>query len=84
MVIDMATFPDPNDRSVNQPSIIINGEQVVRIYNQSKRLRRVDKVTTLTPDVINWMVKESRRRGWSTCEFSGNQCILTAIVVLTR
>lgn len=54
-------FPDPNDRSPNDPSIIVSTEQILGIYNQdcNEEMQRVaDKVKEclrMKQKVINGM-----------------------------
>ncbi len=65
--------PDPNDRSPNNPSVIVEANQVLGLYNQangSDRTRVVDAVKT-------WFENKMHDEGWTTVHFSGNQCLLS-------
>lgn len=65
-------FPDPNDRSPNDPSIIVSTEQVLGIYNQDcdEDMQRV------TAKVMDWFKSEALAYKWDEVTFVGNQCIL--------
>ena len=66
-------FPDTNDRSPNDPSIIVSTEQVLGIYNQDfdEDMQRV------TSKVVDWFKAEATNYKWDKVEFIGNQCILS-------
>lgn len=66
-------FPDPNDRSKNDPSIIISSKKVLGIYNQENEDEEMQKVTQKVQD---WFSKKSTDAGWDEVSFSGGQCIL--------
>lgn len=66
-------FPDPNDRSINQPSVIVSQQQVLGLYNQNHPGEKREKVTDV---VKNWFVDESANQNWSSATFHGNQCAL--------
>lgn len=72
--------PDPKDRSPNEPSIIIQANQILGLYNQD--LNNKEKRTRVNDTVKDWYKKEMLEMGWSKAEFSGNQCFLTADVHL--
>lgn len=65
-------FPDPNDRSPNDPSVIVSPTQVLGIYKQytGERMERV------TSKVQDWFCEKAETYGWDVARFSGNQCIL--------
>lgn len=67
-------FPDPNDRSPNNPSIILSNEQVLGIYNQDCADGEMQRVTE---KVKEWFVNEGKSYNWDEIEFIGNQCILS-------
>lgn len=69
-------FPDPNDRSVNNPSIIVNAEDVLGYYNQQTG----DDKERVVESVQTWYKAEAKKEGWNSAEFHGNQCVLTAKV----
>ncbi|WP_458370491.1 hypothetical protein [Pseudomonas fluorescens] len=69
-------FPDPDDRSVNNPSLIVDATDVLGYYNQqtgNDKERVVDSVK-------DWYKTEAGTQGWSSADFHGNQCVLTATV----
>ncbi|MDO8329804.1 MAG: hypothetical protein Q7T36_04965 [Fluviicoccus sp.] len=70
--------PDPKDRSVNEPTQVVNANQVLGLYNQvtgEKKERVVDSVK-------EWYSQHMIEAGWSDASFHGNQCVLSAEVTL--
>lgn len=68
-------FPDPDDRSKNNPAIIVSSEQVIGLYNQFNK--DGDDIQRVMPKVQDWFVKEAKEnQGWDEAKFVGNQCIL--------
>lgn len=67
-------FPDPDDRSKNEPSVIISSQQVIGIYNQYNL--DGDEMQRVTDKVKDWFLKYSKEQGWDEASFTGNQCIL--------
>lgn len=67
-------FPDPDDRSVNNPSIIVNTEDVLGYYNQQTG----DDKERVVESVKTWYKDEAVKQGWNSAEFHGNQCVLIA------
>lgn len=67
-------FPDPDDRSKNDPSIIVTSQQVIGIYNQYNA--EGDEMQRVTKKVQDWFLKEAKNQGWDDATFAGNQCIL--------
>lgn len=67
-------FPDPNDRSKNDPSFIVSSQQVIGIYNQYND--EDDEMQRVTKKVQDWFLGYSKEQGWDEASFSGNQCIL--------
>jgi len=66
-------FPDPNDRSPNNPSVIVSPAQVLGLYNQYND----DKMEKITKRVQEWFVNKADEYGWTERRFSGNQCFLS-------
>lgn len=66
-------FPDPNDRSKNEPCVIVSGKKVMGIYNQSNSNEEMQKVTDKVKD---WFTKQAKEQGWDEASFAGSQCIL--------
>lgn len=67
-------FPDPDDRSKNDPSFIVPSQQVLGIYNQENE--EGDDMQRVTKKVQDWFQARAKKEGWDEAEFSGNQCIL--------
>ena len=70
-------IPDPNDRSVNEPSVIVSGNQVLGYYNQHNKQ---NKKTRVVSSVQQWYMNEAAKAGWTHQVFSGSQCILTKFI----
>lgn len=69
-------FPDVNDRSVNSPSVVVSQAQVIGNYQQD-----VDRdQQKVTEPVREWFKAKASEAGWSSAEFHGSQCVLTAKV----
>lgn len=73
-------MPDPKDRSVNAPTAIMSGAQVLGLYNQENP---DDKKERVVPSVKTWLEQDAAREGWKKVDFSGNQAVLTADVRLS-
>jgi hypothetical protein len=72
-------YPDVDDRTVNEPMVIVSPAQVRGLCNQSGGA----KLTGYGPDTEDefrkdWFVTEMKARGWDSAEFFGNQCLLRA------
>lgn len=67
-------FPDPNDRSKNDPCIIMENKKVLGIYNQSHPDE--EDMQKVTEKVQDWIKKEANKIGWDEVKFAGGQCIL--------
>ena len=65
-------FPDPNDRSPNDPSVIVSPTQVLGIYRQYTG----DRMERVTTKVQEWFCERAEAYGWDVARFSGNQCFL--------
>lgn len=71
-------FPDPNDRSINSPSVVVSQAQVIGNYQQEE-----DKTQQkVTEPVREWFVERAKEAGWTKAEFHGSQCVLTATLAL--
>lgn len=71
------SFPDPDDRSPNDPSVIVTSEQVLGIYNRA-HANEESKMQKVTTKVQEWFTEQAYEQGWNNVEFAGNQCILRA------
>lgn len=67
-------FPDPNDRSKNDPCIIINTKRVLGLYNQDHP--EEENMQKVTEKVQGWITDVAKEKGWDEVKFSGGQCIL--------
>lgn len=67
-------FPDPDDRSKNDPSIIVGSKKVLGIYNQEHEDE--EDMQKVTQKVQEWFKDEAEHNNWDEVSFSGGQCIL--------
>ena len=67
-------LPDPDDRTRNDPAIIVSSKQVMKLYNQYNKYG--NKIQRVTSAVKDWFLKEVKNQGWDEATFSGNSCIL--------
>lgn len=67
-------FPDPDDRSKNDPSIIVSSKKVLGIYNQEHEAE--ENMQKVTQKVQDWFKEKAEENGWDDIRFSGGQCIL--------
>lgn len=71
----------PEDRSPNEPSIIASSTQVLGLYNQENEEKR----SNVNDTVKSWYTKEMKEKyGWHEANFSGNQCLLEASVIVKK
>jgi len=75
--------PVPEDRSVNAPTTIVSGAQVLGLYNQDEE-HKDDKRERVNDNVKSWFREKMIQLGWSEVTFSGNQAILKANVTINR
>lgn len=74
-------LPDPNDRSVNEPTAIMSSRQVLGLYNQENP---DDKKERVVDSVKEWLESHAKQAGWAASKFSGSQAILTANITVGR
>lgn len=67
-------FPDPDDRSKNDPCIIVNNKKVLGIYNQAHP--KEEDMQKVTSKVQEWFKEKAEKMKWDDVKFSGGQCIL--------
>ena len=72
-------FPDPDDRSINNPSTIVDSERVLNLYNQENN----DDRERVTDNVKNWFKDEAKKIGWNDADFNGNGCVLSVNIQKT-
>lgn len=65
-------FPDPNDRTINDPTTIADSERVLNLYNQENNQER----ERVTDNVKEWFTQEALAQGWNSADFHGNGCVL--------
>lgn len=68
-------FPNPDNRSKNDPKKVVDSDKVLGIYNDS--VESCDRMQKVTKKVQDWFIDEALNQGWDGAEFAGNQCILT-------
>jgi hypothetical protein len=73
--------PDPNDRSVNAPSLIVSAPQILGLFNQENPDEKKERVVDSVKD---WYKSRMESEGWSTVMFHGNQVVLSVNVVLAN
>jgi hypothetical protein len=73
-------FPDPKDRSINDPCVLLNPAKVIGLYNQMSEDDA--RASAVTDTVKAWIHEEARQRGWASVEFSGSQCLLRSNIQL--
>lgn len=67
-------FPDPDDRSKNNPCIIVDNDKVLGLYNQEQDAD--NKMQKVTQKVQDWIKEQATELGWDNIKFAGGQCIL--------
>lgn len=65
-------FPDPNDRSFNEPRVIAQPEDILKLYNKEKGTKQ----ERITDPVKEWFVNKAKDYGWNNADFTGSQCTL--------
>lgn len=70
------SVPDPKDRSINEPSVIVSAKNVLGLFNQEHDPE--DRKERIVDSVKEWYTDRMKQEGWDTVEFHGNQCVLTA------
>lgn len=66
-------FPDPDDRSINNPSTIADSDRVLNLYNQENGEDR----ERVTDSVKTWFTEQALANGWSDADFHGSGCVLS-------
>ena len=67
-------FPDPDDRSKNNPCDIMSSTKVLGLYNQDHESD--EKMQKVTQKVQEWIKAQALDNGWDNVKFAGGQCIL--------
>lgn len=68
------TMPDPNDRSKNDPAVLVDSAKILGHFNQEHR--GGEKATYVSETVRRWYTDKAKESGWSSVEFVGNQAML--------
>ncbi len=74
MKVARYVLPDPDDRSKNDPCIILETKKVLGLYNQCHGDE--EDMQKVTQKVQDWTVTEAKNSGWDEVKFIGSQCIL--------
>lgn len=67
-------FPDPDDRSKNDPCIVVSNKKVLGMYNQAHP--EDENMQKVTDKVQTWIKDAAKEKGWDEIKFAGGQCIL--------
>lgn len=67
-------FPDPDDRTKNDPCVIVLNQRVIGIYNHGHN--NDEKIHKVNQKVQDWFKEKAINNGWDNVRFSGGQCIL--------
>lgn len=68
------SFPDPDDRSKNNPCVIVDNDKVLGLYNQEHDSE--EKMQKVTQKVQDYIKAQATELGWDEVKFAGGQCIL--------
>lgn len=75
------SFPDPRDRSMNEPTLVVNRAHVIGNYNQENSENKREYVTDI---VREWWEKKAKEMSWGKIEFHESQCVLTAYLEIRK
>lgn len=73
----MFHFPDPKDRTPNNPAVLLSSRQVAKIFSGIYKKSSNPEWKTVQDTITTTAKKE----GWSRVQFSGKQAILIADLV---
>ncbi|GAA0203700.1 hypothetical protein [Selenomonas dianae] len=65
------SFPDPDDRSPNNPLITLENRQVIGLYNQAHPDE--EDMQNVTAKVREWIIQTGKAHGWDEVEFAGSE-----------
>lgn len=68
-------LPDPNERSKNDPAVLVNSSKILGYYNQEHK-DSGEKASYVSETVRNWYEEQAIAEGWSEVTFIGNQAML--------
>lgn len=75
----MKTIPDPNDRTINEPCVLLSSKNVIAIY---RKMKNIGNGPVYRDIVRDWFKEEAKKAGWTVVEFQGEgyQCLLNVCV----
>ena len=71
-------FPDPGDRTINEPVVLVPPRKVLEMYNSSTG----DNKTKVIEGVKEWYREEAKANGWLHATFYGGSCLLEVNLVV--
>jgi hypothetical protein len=71
------SFPDPNDRTINDPAVIISSKKLLRFYNNENKLENGFKKNSVDTSVLNWGLDKTKDMNWDNGLILGNSLLLS-------
>ena len=71
----MDNFPDANDRTPNNPCILLDHKEVIKIYNDDSKHYH-DQVSKINNTVREWFEEKAQKYDWNDIKVIGGQCLL--------
>ena len=71
----MKHFPNANDRTPNNPCILLNNKEIIKIYNNDPTHYH-DQVVKMNTKVQKWFEEKAQEYDWDEVKFIGGQCLL--------
>lgn len=71
----MNNFPDANDRTPNNPCVLLDYKEVIKIYNDDSKYYH-DQVSKINNTVREWFEEKAQKYDWDDIKFIGGQCLL--------
>lgn len=75
-------LPSPEDRTVNDPAVLVPSENVLAIYNANQGFKNKEAQNHITEAVRRHVAELAEKAGWSNVRFYGNSLFLEAKVRL--
>ena len=75
--LSLTRLPDPDDRSVNEPVIVITTSSILTIFNNEDPHAEAD---IITDNIITWFEERAYDSGWADVQVYGKQCVMIAKV----
>ena len=77
----MATeFPTADDRTRNDPCVLLTTRQILRIYNKATRKRKA----VVDDEVQSWVMNKASECNWYSAKFYGGQCLLSSKIFINH